>query len=220
MLCAQVRAYSTRPDAPGLRLRSSLLPDWAPMVNRGQALGSGQWDELPKDEQWGWLLPINVRPSLQRSNSLRQSSDSKDHVTQQLFIDLDHLQSEHNVITTTDFLHLNQVDLDKETIRGSFSRSLYLPPSSNLTYQAISAADYDEGLVRVDQLPPSSPKSRDDGDELADLGTALKGWFGKETARDWEELERDFRHEEEAVEAFELRMRSEGVLAVETYAKV
>jgi hypothetical protein len=97
---------------------------------------------------------------------------------------------------------------------------LYLPSSSNLTYQAISAADYDGGLVRVDRLPPSKPKSRDNGDELADLETELKGWFGKELARDWDELKRDFRQEGEEVEDFELRMRSEGVLAVETYAKV
>lgn len=74
--------------------------------------------------------------------------------------------------------------------------------------------------MRVDRLPPASSESRGVGDELADLRGAVKEWFGKETSRDWDDLERDFRSEGEEVEAFELRMRMLGVLGLETYAKV
>lgn len=34
--------------------------DWAPMINRGKAVGKAEWDKLPVDEQWAWLLPVEV----------------------------------------------------------------------------------------------------------------------------------------------------------------
>ncbi|KAF8481624.1 hypothetical protein DFH94DRAFT_825446 [Russula ochroleuca] len=75
--------------------------DYAAMVNRGDAVGSEEWRELPIEQQMAFRIPISV------------------------MLDLRHLRARHPVITVSEYLRLHGQDPDSESSNGSWLRESY-----------------------------------------------------------------------------------------------
>jgi len=71
------------------------------MVNRGDAVGSDEWRELPLEDQMAFRIPISM------------------------MIDLPHLRARHPVITVSEYLRLHGQDPEAESSRGHWQRELY-----------------------------------------------------------------------------------------------
>jgi len=118
--------------------RSEACADYTVMVNRGDALDSDEWRELPIEQQMAFRIPISV------------------------MIDLSHLRAHHPVITVSEYLRLHGLDPESESIRGHWQRELYhANPNvfqSNKTKMpslfVIENQWYDpSGSTRVDYIP-------------------------------------------------------------------
>jgi len=81
--------------------RSEACADYAVMVNRGDAVGSDEWRDLPIEKQMAFRIPISI------------------------MIDLPHLRAHHPVITVSEYLRLHGQDPEVESSRGSWQRELY-----------------------------------------------------------------------------------------------
>jgi hypothetical protein len=104
------------------------------MVNRGDAVHSDEWRELPIEQQMAWQVPISV------------------------MFNLTHLQQSHAVITTADYLRLHNISMDLESTDGHWDVDTYhvrdtggdMGPSLH----AIENEWYEpDGSVRVDYIP-------------------------------------------------------------------
>jgi hypothetical protein len=71
------------------------------MVNRGDAVGSDEWRELPIEKQMAFRIPISI------------------------MIDLPHLRAQHPVITVSEYLRLHGLDPEAESSRGHWERESY-----------------------------------------------------------------------------------------------
>jgi hypothetical protein len=71
------------------------------MVNRGDAMGSDEWRELPIEQQMGFRIPISI------------------------MMDLPRLRERGPVITASEFLRLHGQDPKIESGNGHWSRELY-----------------------------------------------------------------------------------------------
>jgi hypothetical protein len=71
------------------------------MVNRGDAVGSDWWRELPIEKQMAFRIPISI------------------------MIDLPHLRAYHPVITVSEYLRLHGLDPEGESSRGHWERESY-----------------------------------------------------------------------------------------------
>ncbi len=80
---------------------SDACADYAVMVNRGDALGSDEWRELPIENQMAFRIPISV------------------------MIDLPHLRARHPVITVSEYLRLHGQNLEAESSNGHWQRDFY-----------------------------------------------------------------------------------------------
>jgi hypothetical protein len=80
---------------------SAACADYAAMVNRGDAVGSEEWRELPIEQQMAFRIPISV------------------------MLDLRHLRARHPVITVSEYLRLHGQDPDSESSNGSWLRESY-----------------------------------------------------------------------------------------------
>jgi hypothetical protein len=118
--------------------RSEACADYAVMVNRGDALGSDEWRELPIEKQMAFRIPISI------------------------MIDLPHLRAHHPVITVSEYLRLHELDPEAQSSRGSWERESYhARPNvfeSNKTKTpslfVIKNQWYDpSGSTRVDYIP-------------------------------------------------------------------
>ncbi|KAG8846768.1 hypothetical protein FRB96_001793 [Tulasnella sp. 330] len=95
------------------------------MVNRGDAIGWGEWRDLPMEKQMGWRVPMSM------------------------MLDLPHLRSQYNVILVDEYLRFHNMDTGKEWSNGAWHRNDYLAP--NMTIFVVKNEEYDpEGMVRVD----------------------------------------------------------------------
>jgi hypothetical protein len=65
------------------------------MVNRGDAVGSDEWRDLPIEKQMAFRIPISI------------------------MLDLPHLRARHPVITVSEYLRLHGLDPEGESSRGS-----------------------------------------------------------------------------------------------------
>jgi hypothetical protein len=81
--------------------RSEACADYAVMVNRGDALGSDEWRELPVEKQMAFRIPISI------------------------MIDLPRLRAHHPVITVSEYLRLHGLGPEAESSRGSWERESY-----------------------------------------------------------------------------------------------
>ncbi|KAG8899389.1 hypothetical protein FRC01_010563 [Tulasnella sp. 417] len=115
---------------------------FAPMVNRGQAVHSTEWDGLPLNKQIAYRIPM------------------------QIMIDLPHLRKTHSVLLTSEYLKLNGLSPDLETSNGEFHRQVYLGNKKDehgndvqMTIRVVKNDEYDpDRVVRVDHLGPLSSK--------------------------------------------------------------
>ena len=80
---------------------SDVCADYAPMVNRGDALGSDEWRELPIEQQMGFLIPISV------------------------LVNVTHLRTRQPVITVSEYLRLHGQDPENESSNGFWPRGSY-----------------------------------------------------------------------------------------------
>lgn len=95
------------------------------MVNRGDAIGWGEWRDLPMEKQMGWRVPMSM------------------------MLDLPHLRSQYNVLLVDEYLRYHGMDPGKEWSNGAWHRTDYLAP--NMTIFVVKNEEYDpEGWVRVD----------------------------------------------------------------------
>lgn len=131
------------------------------MVDRGDAIHSDEWRELPKDQQMGWRVPMSV------------------------MLNLTHLRRSQPVITVAEYLRLHDLSPDLELGDGQWdTQNYHQNPSVNDTQgnppslHIIENWWYDpQGLNRVDRLPEEM-KSRGHWDSL--LGNPARdehsGW--------------------------------------------
>jgi hypothetical protein len=71
------------------------------MVNKGDAIGSDQWRELPIEQQMGFRIPISV------------------------IVNMTHLRNRQPVITASEYLRLHGQDPESESSSGFWPRHLY-----------------------------------------------------------------------------------------------
>jgi hypothetical protein len=71
------------------------------MVNKGDAIGSDQWRELPIEQQMGFRIPISV------------------------IVNMTHLRDRQPVITASEYLRLHGQDPESESSSGFWPRQLY-----------------------------------------------------------------------------------------------
>lgn len=142
--------------------------DYFAMVNRGDALGSNEWRELPVEEQMGWVIPIN------------------------LMMNITHLRETHPVITVSDYLRLHGVDPTAEASNGQWQRDRYHASDVKNVFTGktpelyiIQNEWYDEGeIVRVDKISDEI-KARMREDEAHGALHALAGDLPQNVALDW-----------------------------------
>ena len=104
------------------------------MVNRGDAVHSDEWRELPIEQQMAWQIPISV------------------------MFNLTHLQQSHAVITTADYLRLHNISIDLESTDGHWDVDTYHVRDTRgdmwPSLHAIENGWYDpDDSVRVDYIP-------------------------------------------------------------------
>jgi hypothetical protein len=118
--------------------RSEACADYAVMVNRGDAVGSDEWRDLPIEKQMAFRIPTSI------------------------MIDLPRLRAHYPVITVSEYLRLHGLDPEAESSRGSWQRESYhTHPNvfeSNKTKTpslfVIENQWYDpSGSTRVDSIP-------------------------------------------------------------------
>jgi len=80
---------------------SAACADYTVMVDRGDAVGSDEWRELPIEQQMAFRIPISV------------------------MLDLPNLRARHPVITVSEYLRLHGQDSENESSRGSWARESY-----------------------------------------------------------------------------------------------
>ncbi|CED85562.1 hypothetical protein [Phaffia rhodozyma] len=132
---------------------------FAKMVNRGDALESDEWRDQPLEKQWAWVIPT------------------------ELMIDVPLLQETHSIITTADFLLLQDQPASIETAKGNWNKA-YHPSAS---YHEIPNRDYDTDLVRVDRLPDGY-RTLTHTQRTAGLGGAVRKLFEGSKSGDVKDL--------------------------------
>ncbi|KIJ68468.1 hypothetical protein HYDPIDRAFT_179583 [Hydnomerulius pinastri MD-312] len=118
----------------------SVCADQAHMVNKGDAIGWGDWRDLPIEQQMGWQIPITM------------------------MLNITQLRRFQPVVTTSDYLQYAGLPVTLETSSGYWDRSGYhqSPDPFGIYGDAsptkpslfvIENAWYDpEGVIRVDEL--------------------------------------------------------------------
>lgn len=111
------------------------------MLNKGDAVGWGNWRELPIEQQMGWQIPI------------------------QMMINITQLRRFQPIVTTAEYLQYARLPPTLETTSGYWNRSTYHQPPNPFashgdrklgkpTLFVIDNAWYDpEGVTRVDTVP-------------------------------------------------------------------
>ena len=104
------------------------------MVNRGDAVHSDEWRELPMEQQMAWKIPISV------------------------MFNLTHLRQTHAVITTADYLRLHDISIDLESTDGHWDVDTYhVRDARENKWPSLHAIEnwwYDpDNTVRVDLIP-------------------------------------------------------------------
>ncbi|TIB36988.1 hypothetical protein E3P86_02327 [Wallemia ichthyophaga] len=130
---------------------------FAVQVNRGKAIGTGQWDDLPESEQQGWKIPLGA------------------------MIDLDHLSHTYkNFITLDDYFDVEGLPADIIAMNGQWQQYY----NKDNSYHVIENDDWDpKEIVRVDRVgepPISDPQAVPEGLTPA----KMEEMFGEESVQD------------------------------------
>lgn len=129
------------------------------MINRGDAINSDEWRQLPEEQQMGWRVPMSV------------------------MLNLTLLRRFQPVITVAEYLRIHDLSEDLELSNGQWDTQIYHQNSSVYDAQGnppslhiIENGWYDpQTLNRVDRLPDEM-KSRGQWDALlGDLGSEKHG---------------------------------------------
>lgn len=138
------------------------------MINRGDAINSDEWRELPEEKQMGWKVPMSV------------------------MFNLTHLRRSQPVITVAEYLRLHDLSPDLELSNGQWDTQKYhqnpsvydsqgKPPSLYIIENGWYDPPY---LNRVDRLPEEM-KSRGKWDSrLGNLGRKEHGGWPKPSKTD------------------------------------
>ena len=110
------------------------------MINRNDALETSEWRNLPMEKQMGFELPIEI------------------------MLDLPHMRKKHNVMTMSEYFHLQGLNSTRERSNGHWDRTYYHEGVDQPSLFVIPNNIYDpESVVRVDVMPPrpSGPSESD-----------------------------------------------------------
>ncbi|KZP31372.1 hypothetical protein FIBSPDRAFT_724960 [Athelia psychrophila] len=114
--------------------------DYAPMFNKGDAIGLDEWRDLPIDQQMTWRIPITT------------------------MINLTHLRLTHSVILLSDYLRLHNISADQEWSNGQWLRETYHTQPNIFngrkpTFNVVENQWFDPAdVLRVDILPEDMKK--------------------------------------------------------------
>ncbi|KAG9045288.1 hypothetical protein FS837_006553 [Tulasnella sp. UAMH 9824] len=126
---------------------------FATMVNRGDAIGWGEWRDLPIEKQMGWRVPMDT------------------------MLDLPHLRKTWPVILVREYLELHGMDPNKEWSNGAWHRTDYLadkPDGSKYTLFNVKNNLYDpDNVVRVDRKEPFIQKGIKEDADSGSIGLKL-----------------------------------------------
>ncbi|KAI9450405.1 hypothetical protein BJY52DRAFT_1227242 [Lactarius psammicola] len=79
----------------------TVCADYVTMVNKGDAIGSDEWREMPIEKQMGFRIPISV------------------------VVNMTHLRNRQPVITASEYLRLHGQDPERESSSGFWPRKMY-----------------------------------------------------------------------------------------------
>lgn len=184
---------------------------FATMVNRGDAIGWGEWRTLPIEKQMGWRIPMSM------------------------MLDLPHLRETYNVILIEEYLRLHGMDPGKEWSNGAWHRTEYLAPGKNMTLFQVKNNEYDpEGVVRVDSRFTLMKKVYGEGHhhehEERDMPSVegegqvhekLKAALGNDLAMDWSRVQMalsDMLVDTRDAESMEKLLAENGWATIHTFA--
>ncbi|KIJ63298.1 hypothetical protein HYDPIDRAFT_29556 [Hydnomerulius pinastri MD-312] len=137
---------------------NSVCAAYAPMVNRGDAVSSDEWRQLPEEQQMAWRVPMSV------------------------MLNMTHLRRSQPVITVAEYLRLHNLPEDLELSTGQWDKEKYhqSPSAFNLhgkppSIHVVENWWYDpQGLNRVDSIPEEM-KARGWDTRLGDRGKDENG---------------------------------------------
>ncbi|KAG8904900.1 hypothetical protein FRC01_008555, partial [Tulasnella sp. 417] len=126
---------------------------FATMVNRGDAIGWGEWRGLPIEKQMGWRIPMDT------------------------MLDLPHLRKTWSVILVREYLEMHGMDPNKEWSNGAWHRTDYLAEKadgSKYTLYNIKNNLYDpKNVVRVDTREPFIQRGIKEDADTGSVGRKL-----------------------------------------------
>jgi len=123
--------------ARGCEFPLDVCGTFAPMVNRGDAIGWPEWRNLSKEEQAGWRIPI------------------------ELMLDLPTLRRNHNVILMSEYLQMMNLSPTLESSSGMWQREAYHQGNVSSLY-IIPNDEFDPpGVVLVDTFPNTGMQPSD-----------------------------------------------------------
>jgi hypothetical protein len=116
---------------------SDVCAKYALMVNRNDAIGTNEWQNIPIEKQMAWRIPIEV------------------------MIDIPHLRQKHNVITLSEYFILQGLDIRRETSNGHWDRDYYHNGIDHPTLFVLENHAYDpKEIARVDSWDPTAYQIR------------------------------------------------------------
>ncbi|THH16171.1 hypothetical protein EW146_g4417, partial [Bondarzewia mesenterica] len=185
------------PSFPNNSACSTICAEFAPIVNRGDAVGWEQWRDLPIEQQMAWEIPISV-------------------------INVTHLHTTQPVVLISEYLRLHGQSPEMEVGNGAWQRRLYHKSANafsedNTRIPSLYVIEnhwYDPpGTHRVDYLTEflkerggwmldsgdmeTSPKSRwtsRPSNEAYERVNAILGGLGRDSPG-WDEVRRAFQTE-------------------------
>ncbi|KAI0031155.1 hypothetical protein K488DRAFT_52672 [Vararia minispora EC-137] len=112
--------------------------EYAPMVNKGDAVGWEEWRSLPTEQQMGWRIPIS------------------------LMVNITQIREKHPVILISDWLRMHGRSPDEERSNGMWHRDFYHASASVFEEDETKTPSlfvvenrwYDpQNVIRVDRIP-------------------------------------------------------------------
>ncbi|KAG8909061.1 hypothetical protein FRC01_007170, partial [Tulasnella sp. 417] len=136
---------------------------FATMVNRGDAIGWGEWRELPIEKQMGWRIPMDT------------------------MLDLPHLRKTWPVILVREYLEMHDMDPNKELSNGAWHRTDYLAEKadgSKYTLYNIKNNLYDpKNVIRVDSREPLIQRGIKEDADTGSVGLKLYSAMGSKNSK-------------------------------------